>query len=351
MPLVRHPDHELHAASRSFSFDTSMRASISEVAASFRPPPGLRDPHLQSILGASSLRRFALQYFARNFVKNASAELLHCDGGVRLLAKINIPPDTPQAVVVVLHGWEGSADATYMLDLGARLLARQCITVRINFRDHGGTQDLNEGLFHSCRIDEVLSAVEVVRRRYPGLPMFLAGFSLGGNFALRVAARGAHLDLQRILAVCPVLFPPHTMRALENGLWLYRQHFLSKWRRSLAAKAAAFPRLYQFGDLRRLKTLTQTTQYFVEKYTSFGTLENYLRGYSIVDGALDSVSTPSVVVLSADDPVIPVADASRLGRNPCLRVQVLPHGGHCGLLKDYFLRSWLNESLDELLFA
>jgi predicted alpha/beta-fold hydrolase len=222
--------------------------------------------------------------------------------------------------------------------------------VRINFRDHGGTQALNEGLFHSCRIEEVVSAVEAVRREYPELPMFLAGFSLGGNFALRVAARGAHLGLQRVLAVCPVLFPPHTMLALEQGLWVYRHYFLARWRRSLAAKAAVFPELYPFGDLRRLRTLTQTTAYFVENYTPYGTLENYLRGYSIVDDALDPVETESIIVLAADDPVIPVQDAARLSKNPALNVQILPHGGHCGLLQDYLLRSWLNESLDQLLF-
>lgn len=327
-----------------------MRASVERAAESFRPPPGLRHPHLQSILGSSSLRKAALRLLARDFVKASYAKVLHCDGGVRLLAKINIPAEAPQAVVVLLHGWEGSAEATYMLDLGRRLLERGCITVRINFRDHGGTQALNEELFHSCRIEEVLSAVEVVRRDFAQLPMFLAGFSLGGNFALRVAARGAHLGLQRVLAVCPVLFPPHTMQALEQGLWVYRRYFLARWRRSLAAKAAEFPHLYQFGDLRRLRTLTQTTAYFVEQYTPFRTLEDYLHGYSIVDGVLDSVATESVVVLAADDPVIPVRDAPRLGRNPALHVQILPYGGHCGLLQDYMLRSWLNESLDQLLF-
>jgi len=326
-----------------------MTASIERIAASFRPPLGLRHPHLQSILGASSLRGAVLRFLARDFVKSASAELLHCDAGVRLLARINIPPEKAQAVVVVLHGWEGSSDATYMLELGANLVSRQCITVRINFRDHGGTQALNEGLFHSCRIDEIVSAVEVVRRRYSELPLFLAGFSLGGNFALRVAARGTHLNLQRVLAVCPVLSPASTMEALESGFWAYRHYFLKRWRRSLEAKAAAFPDIYQFGDLRRLTTLTATTRYFVENYTSFRTLEDYLRGYAIVDGLLEDVRTESVIVLTADDPVIPVADVSRLGTNPALHVQVLPYGGHCGLLQDYRLRSWLNESLNQLL--
>lgn len=326
-----------------------MRAEISRAAQTFSPPPGLRHPHVQSLLGASSLRRWVLSLGAQDFVKTASASVLHCEGDVRLLAKTNIPTESPTAVVVVLHGWEGSADATYMLSLGQQLVNRSCITVRINFRDHGGTAALNTGLFHSCRIDEVVSAVAAVQRQYPDLPLFLAGFSLGGNFALRVAAHALAPRLQRVLAVCPVLHPPRTMQALECGLWVYRYYFLRRWRRSLQAKAAAFPDKYQFGDLRRLRTLTETTDFFVREYTSYGTLENYLFGYSIIDGRLDTIQSDAVVLLTADDPVIPVADAAALGSNPALHTEILPRGGHCALLQDYRLRSWLSESVDRLL--
>jgi len=328
-----------------------MSSAENIAAAPFKPPPGLRHPHVQSIIGASSLRGWALRQTAQDFVKSASTTILHCDAGVRLLAKVNIPPDPPRAVVVLLHGWEGSADATYMLSLGHALVRRGCMAVRINFRDHGGTAKLNEGLFHSCRIDEVVSAVAAVRAQYPSLPLHLAGFSLGGNFALRVAAHSGAPQLQRVLAVCPVLHPPSTMRALEEGLWLYKRYFLRRWRRSLSAKAAAFPRLYEFGDLRRLRTLTETTDFFVRGYTSFETLEDYLHGYSIIDGRLDTVANEAVVVLTADDPVIPVADAKRLSSNPALQLTVLPYGGHCALLQDYRLRSWLNESIDQLLLT
>jgi predicted alpha/beta-fold hydrolase len=328
-----------------------MSAEISAAAARFRPPPGLRHAHVQSIAGASRLRAWALRVRAQDFVKNASATVLHCDAGVRLMAKVNIPAERASAVVVVLHGWEGSADATYMLSLGHALLERGCITVRINFRDHGGTQSLNEGLFHSCRIDEVVSAVTAVRRQYPSLPLYLAGFSLGGNFALRVAAHAQSPELRRVLAVCPVLHPPSTMRALEEGLWLYKYYFLRRWRRSLRTKAAIFPELYQFVDLRSLPTLTATTDYFVCNYTEFASLDDYLHGYSIVDGRLDTLSAPAVCLLTQDDPVIPVADAQRLGSHPALHVEVLRAGGHCALLQDYRLRSWLNTSLDQLLLA
>ena len=109
---------------------------------------------------------------------------------------------------------------------------------------------------------------------------FLIGHSLGGNFALRVAARApaAGIDIEKAIAICPVLKPQSTMQALETGLWIYREYFLRRWRRSLLAKAACFPELYDFGDLRRFPTLTATTEFFVKRYTSFPDLDAYLSG-------------------------------------------------------------------------
>ena len=61
---------------------------------------------------------------------------------------------------------------------------------RLNFRDHGETHHLNRAMFHSCRIDEVVGARETEsRQRFTARPFVIGGFSLGGNFALRVALR------------------------------------------------------------------------------------------------------------------------------------------------------------------
>ena len=330
-----------------------MSARTEAVLADFKPPIGIRTAHMQSILGAWSLRGQIVRYRTRDFVKTASAELIHCEAGVRLLAKVNNPAHSPQALVVLLHGWEGSADATYVVSAAHQLRALGCKTVRLNFRDHGGTCALNEGLFHSCRIEEIVSAVSVIQQANPGLPLYLVGFSLGANFALRVAARAnsAGIQLQKVLAVCPVLSPTRTMQALEQGMWIYRYYFLRRWRRSLLAKASVFPQLYQFGNLKRLPTLTATTDYFVKHYTEFENLNDYLNGYAITGDQLAGLEVESLLIATADDPVIPIEDTQLLARTDALRVHVLQQGGHCGLLKDYFLNSWLDESIDSLLLT
>ncbi|RBF42040.1 alpha/beta hydrolase, partial [Xanthomonas oryzae pv. oryzae] len=95
----------------------------------------------------------------------------------------------PRGTVLLLHGWEGSADSNYMCLTAARVLGLGYQVFRLNFRDHGGTHHLNVDLFHSDRIDEVVNAAGDLWRRFPAPQLLAAGYSLGGNFALRLALR------------------------------------------------------------------------------------------------------------------------------------------------------------------
>src|SRR5690606_15250784 len=191
----------------------------------FKPLRVLRHAHVQSRLAGWPWRDHSARRRARPLLAAASPEILDC-GDARLLGFYSPCPGHRKGLVVLLHGWEGSVDSGYMLAAGA--LAHRCgyDVFRLNFRDHGETHPLNEGLFQSCRLDEVVRAVARIAERHPAPKTALIGYSLGGNFALRVGARAsaAQLPLDRVIAVCPVLSPSSTMRALDDGLWIYRRH-------------------------------------------------------------------------------------------------------------------------------
>jgi predicted alpha/beta-fold hydrolase len=313
----------------------------------FRAPPGLRHRHVQSLLASWSLRQRFLRRRAAGLLSVARPEILDCGDGIRLLGLYSPAPGPSRGLAILLHGWEGSAEANYVLSMGARLHEAGFDVFRLNFRDHGATHALNRELFHSCRIDEVVEATRSAMAAHPAPRTFLIGHSLGGNFAMRVAVRApaAGLDLTKVVAICPVLRPHSTMQALESGLWVYREYFLWRWRRSLLAKAACFPDLYDFGDLRRFPTLTSTTEFFVTQYTPFPDLDTYLQGYAVTGDVLADLTVPTRLIAAADDPVIPIADLDDLARPAALHIDVLPHGGHCAFLESYWLRSWLDRAV------
>jgi predicted alpha/beta-fold hydrolase len=313
----------------------------------FDPPHLLRNAHVQSVLSSSFLRRAAFRRNDATLERAAVEHILDCGDGIRLQgffsAQTRLP--TPRALVVLLHGWEGSAQSNYILHTGARLLDEGCDVFRLNFRDHGKTHHLNRDLFHSCRIGEVVGAVAEIARRFPARPVALGGFSLGGNFALRVALRApaADIPLAWTFAVCPVVSPRAGLRAIEAAPWFYEYYFMRKWRESLRRKQSLFPdrELFAREELRGgLRDLTRT---LVRRHTDFGTLENYLDGYSIAGSTLAALAIPADILTAEDDPVIPVADFRALRLAPSTELTVVAHGGHCGFISDWHLRSWAED--------
>jgi uncharacterized protein len=313
----------------------------------FDPPIGLRHRHVQSLLAGWPWRQRWLRRRAAALLTTSRDEIVDCGEGVRLLGHYSAQPGHSKGLAILLHGWEGSAAASYVVSMGGLLYDAGYAVFRLNFRDHGQTFELNRDLFHSCRIDEVVGAVAAVTAQHAAERTFIIGHSLGGNFALRAAARApdAGIHVTKVVAVCPVLRPASTMRALENGLWVYRHYFLRRWRRSLLAKAACFPDLYDFGDLRRFPTLTATTEFFATRYARFPDLESYLNGYAITGDALARLAVPARLIAAADDPVIPIEDLDDLARTPALTIDVVVRGGHCAFLENYGLRSWLDRTV------
>jgi predicted alpha/beta-fold hydrolase len=298
----------------------------------------LRNAHLQSVLGNLPPQGWFVRRRAERLLASSRELLLDCGEGVRLQGFYSPRAEHGRAAVgrlaVLLHGWEGSAASSYVLSCAALLYQRGFDVVRLNLRDHGSTHALNRDLFHSCRLPEVVGAIRALSARLPEARVCLGGFSLGGNFMLRVAADShAPETIAGVVAISPVIDPQATLRALEQGLGLYRRYFVRRWSRSLRIKQRAWPGVHEFADLWQLQDLRQMTAALVRRYTEFATLEAYLEGYALTGKRLESLRVPASILLSADDPIIPATDLERLARSSLLTVVRTEHGGHCGFME------------------
>jgi uncharacterized protein len=304
-------------------------------ALNFQPAGFLRNGHLQTVLGSVWPVSWLIRRRAARLLADSEELLLDCGDEVRLQAFVSRASATGGAagrrVAVLLHGWEGSAEATYVLSLGSLLLSHGFDVVRLNLRDHGATHHLNREIFHSCRLAEVVGAIRALAARYAGAKLYLAGFSLGGNFMLRVAADAQLPDsVAGAVAVSPVLDPEVTLAALESGPALYRNSFLKRWSRSLRRKQRAWPGVHEFDPMLRLKNLRAMTAGLVATSTDFPSLAAYLDGYALTGERLATLHAPASVLLADDDPIVPAADLARLARSPRLSVVHSRYGGHCG---------------------
>jgi len=313
----------------------------------FRPSRWLRNRHLQSMLASTAWRRGRILRGAAPLLAAQRELLLDCGAGVRLQCFLSSPAHGNGPAVVLLHGWEGSADSLYVLSLAQLLFAQRFAVARLNLRDHGDTHHLNRELFHSCRLPEVIGAVRALQQHLEGTALRLVGFSLGGNFMLRVAAqaREAGLDLAQVIAVSPVLDPAQTLTALERGLPGYERYFVRKWLRSLRRKQAAWPGSYDFRQLARRRGLRSMTAELVRSHSEFATLEDYLNGYALTGARLARLEVPALILTSLDDPIIPADGLARLARPAALSITVTRYGGHCGFFQRLTGPTWLERRI------
>ncbi|WP_429623134.1 YheT family hydrolase [Stenotrophomonas sp. AN71] len=325
-------------------------------ASDYQPPRWLRNPHLQSMLSSSRMRlQRGLLLLAAT---GAVSEELILDGGdgVRLQGwHSHVEGREPKGIALLLHGWEGSAESSYMRMAAARMIEQGFDVVRLNFRDHGNTHHLNPGIFHSNLIDEVVHATGDIAQRWPQLPLVAAGYSLGGNFVLRLALRApaAGVPLLRVASVCPVLDPALTMDSIENGPAMYDWYFRRKWAGSLRRKRDLFPELSDCDDHVLRLDIRALTAWLVERHTSFGSLQAYFDGYSIAGDRLASLQVPADILMAQDDPVIPYATFSDWQLPRQAHLETACWGGHCGFLENWrgdgFSERWVAQRLQRVL--
>ena len=106
-----------------------------------------------------------------------------------------LPPDTIGPVklkaplVMIIHGWLGSAESTYVVSAAHALHQAGFHVARLTLRDHGNTADLNQGLFHSAMTDEVVAAAQFVMNDFQRSEAGLLGFSMGRQFCAGTGRR------------------------------------------------------------------------------------------------------------------------------------------------------------------
>src|SRR5215203_736333 len=129
------------------------------------------------------------------------------------------PERARHPLLIALHGLEGSSTAHYMLGIAEKAFARGFNVIRLNQRNCGGTEQLASGLYHSGLTHDADFVMRDAIARDRITEVIIAGYSLGGNLALKLA--GDYGDapppqLRGVCAVSPVIELEACVRALER---------------------------------------------------------------------------------------------------------------------------------------
>lgn len=251
-----------------------------------------------------------------------------------------------------MHGWLGGSESAYVRRAAQYFYSRGFDIFRINLRDHGGTHFLNEGAFNGSLLVETHEAVIRAARLAQKKPVYLAGFSLGGNFVLRMALRHSTTDrkipgLKHTVAVSPAVDPMKATLLMDRS-FIMRRYFLKKWMHDLQLKRAAFPDKYSLENL-NASSVMELTDKIIPRYTEFPDANTYFRSYTLSNKQLSRLKNPTTILTSADDPIIDPGDIANLGEHRYLSISVQKYGGHNGFMQSLLLDPWYHGVMEKIL--
>jgi hypothetical protein len=316
----------------------------------FQPPIYLKHPLVQTLLASLKIRTWG----RKPLLRREQQMILETSEGTKLLGFYSPQSNkTHKGLAILLHGWEGSSHSTYIVSCGNYLYNNGFSVFRLNLRDHGSSHHLNKGLFYATLLDEVCEGVHQASNLSRGAPVYLVGFSLGGNFAIRIAARYAGHDtckLKRVVSISPVLDPDKATDRIDSHPLILR-YFLKKWRRSLILKQALYPERYEFSAILKMRSLREMTARLLDKHTHYADTHEYFHAYSIQPEITQQLTLPLTILTAADDPIIPVQEFQQLKTGTGTQIIIHEQGGHNGFIEGLFKPAWYDRFLLQLFEA
>jgi predicted alpha/beta-fold hydrolase len=297
----------------------------------FEPRESLQNGHFMTLYSWGNPR-----YFPR--LPPPSRRYFDVAARTRVVADCHWQPrrwDRP--TLLALHGLNGSSDAHYMRGLAAKAFERGMNVVRLNQRNCGDTEHLAEGLFHSGLTADAAHVIHELTQVDGLQTIAVAGYSLGGNLALKIAGEyGPHPPpaLVAVAAVSPIIEIGECTRALERpGNALYQWNFVRDLKRRLRRKERFHPARFDVAKLSAVKTVREFDEAYTAPHFGFRNAEDYYHRASAMR-VIDRVSVPALIITAEDDPFVPSQpfhDPAVTG-NPHIDLRISRHGGHCGFV-------------------
>jgi len=290
----------------------------------FRPALGLASPHAQTC--------FAGLFRSRRTPPVRRERWDTQDGD---FIDVDILPAAPEAPhLFVLHGLEGSAEASYVAEV---LRLSQRIgwgAFALNFRSCSGEPNRLPRFYHSGETGDALHAIERVRERVRG-PLFGVGFSLGGNVLLLLLARTGE---QAPLDAAAVISVPYDLQACARALdtscgfgWVYRRYFLRSLKRKAMGKLQRHPGAMDAVRIRAARGIESFDEAVTAPLHGFASAAEYYR-QSSSGPQIARIRRPTLLISSLDDPLVPLPPPPDAMANPFVTALFTEHGGHVGFI-------------------
>ena len=294
-------------------------------SSTYRPPWGLANGHLQTILPAL-FRRVAPITCERERIVMPDGDFLDLDWN---------RDHRSDSLVIITHGLEGNSADASVQGMAAAFHRAGWVSLAWNLRGCSG--ELNHLLrtYHSGAWEDLQCVIEHASPGYRNIA--LVGFSIGGNLTLKyLGDHGAaiHPGIKGAVAFSMPCDLASSALALESRInSIYMNHFLRDLRRKIREKAATFPEGISTEGLERIRTFREFDGTYTAPLNGFLSAEDYWAKASSKP-SLRGITVPTLLINALNDPFLgpecfPREEAVA---NPHLSLELPESGGHLGFL-------------------
>ena len=293
------------------------------IPSDFRPPPFLRNGHLQTILPALLPRRIPLR-FERERWELPDGDFLDLDW-----ARSGHP-----RLAILSHGLEGASANGYIRGMAAALGAAGWDALAWNFRSCGGEANRLPRFYHSGDTGDLAAVIGHAARAYSRIA--LIGFSLGGNVTLKYLGEAPpHPAVVAGVGISVPVDLASSSRALDlqwaNAIYLRR--FIKSLVAKVRAKALQFPDQFDVAHAAEVRTFAIFDGRYTAPLHGFRDAHDYWTRSSARQ-FLPAITVPTLLLNARNDPFLgpecfPFSEAHL---NHSLFLETPPSGGHVGFL-------------------
>ena len=265
--------------------------------------------------------------------------------------------ENAKGVVVVFHGLEGSVNSHYARHLIKRLKNDGFIVALMHFRGCSHESNMTPRAYHSGETTDPMQTIQHVKARYPDLPVFAVGYSLGGNMLLKLLSdtHGQKILCAAVAVSAPLLLAECALRMQRGFSRLYQYYLLNSMKNNLLEKMQSINMSHLLRiDKTGVKNLSSFRE-FDEEVTSqlhgFNSADDYYAQCSALP-LLKNISTNTLILHAKDDPFMTEAVVPSDNQlSSSVAYELSEKGGHVGFLygSPFAPKLWLQERISQFL--
>jgi predicted alpha/beta-fold hydrolase len=290
----------------------------------FQPASWLTNPHLQT-LWAPLIRRVPPYPYRWERFELPDGDFVDLAWTAR--------NDGP--LVIILPGLESLLySSPYLKGLLQTLDQQGWRGVVMHFRGCSGVPNRLLRSYHSGDTDDINYLSNYLSNKMKGTPLFVVGYSLGGNVLLKwLGEQASKVPLTAAVAISvPFQLHPTACHIKKSLGGFYQWGLLRHMKRNYRRKFNLHQGPISLTQLAKIKTIQQFDEQITAPLHGFANADDYYQQASCRQ-YLPWIKKPTLIIQARDDPFMPPSVIPSSGElSPTTHLEVSDKGGHVGFV-------------------